>query len=418
MSAPNFDYVSRNNLCLGCGACALGELSTKIEIRISPDGYLRPVVNGELTSAEDQRFARICPGLEVKHSSKDGNWTELWGPVAGTYVGWSTDAEVRHSASSGGGITSALCYLLDRKLVDAVLHIGVSPEDPLVNTWVISSTSDEARQRCGSRYAPAAPLLGLRETLSKYRRIALVGKPCDIVAARKLANEYSDIRDGIHFYISFMCAGVPSYKGTDAVLRKMGATKDDVVFFRYRGNGWPGYATATEKSGRSFQMTYQESWGRTLNKHLQLRCKICVDGTGEFADITFADAWHGGDSGYPLFEEQAGRSLIVVRTATGSELLEGAVEHGYIERHSISATEIERMQPYQAIRKRLLLSRIIAMRMFGLAPPRYDANNMFKVSVAAGVKANVVSFLGMARRTIALLRENRKARHPPVDLKP
>src|SRR3712207_7050821 len=38
------------------------------------------------------------------------------------------------------------------------------------------------------------------------------------------------------------------------------------------------------------------------------RCKICPDGTGEFADIVCADAWYGKD-GYPDFAEREGRSL-------------------------------------------------------------------------------------------------------------
>ena len=392
----------KNNLCLGCGACAQGSAASKISMGLSSDGYIRPRISTPLSKPEDEEFGRICPGLEVKHKSKDERWTELWGPVEGSHVGWSKDDEIRHAASSGGGITSTLCYVLDHGLVDAVLHIGVSTADPLLNEWVVSETSDEAKTRSGSRYAPAAPLMGLTDILSRHARIAIVGKPCDIVAARNLAAEFPAVREAVKYFISFMCAGVPSYKGTEAVLHRLGTTPAETTSFRYRGNGWPGYATAVDKAGQQFQMSYQESWGRILNKHLQLRCKICVDGTGEFADITFADAWHGGDEGYPKFEEQAGRSLILTRTAVGRDLLDGAALNGYVQHEPLDLAEVIKMQPYQAIRKKLLLSRIVAMRMFGLRPPRYDIRNMFKLSLTAGLKPNAVSFLGMAKRTFAL----------------
>lgn len=407
-SSPNLNYVIKNNLCLGCGACTQASDCSKLSMTLSLDGYLRPSLKSELTKVEDDQFARICPGLEVKHKAKNEYWTELWGPVVGSHVGWSKDSDVRHGASSGGGITATLCYLLDKGLVDAILHVGVSGSDPLLNEWVISATAEQAKTRSGSRYAPAAPLMGLSEILSRHARIAIVGKPCDIVAARNLAAEFPAIGDAIKYFISFMCAGVPSYKGTEAVLHKLGTSRDEVDSFRYRGNGWPGYATAVDKEGRSFQMTYQESWGRILNKHLQLRCKICVDGTGEFADITFADAWHGGDEGYPLFEEQAGRSLILTRTSNGRDLLEGAARSGYLDSELLDLNEVIKMQPYQAIRKKLLLSRIVAMSLFGLRPPRYDIRNMFKLSLTAGLKSNVISFLGMAKRTFVLTRISRK----------
>lgn len=406
-SSPNFDYVMKNNLCLGCGACTQGSAAEKLSMALSRDGYLRPRLKSELTKSEDVEFSKICPGLEVRHKSKDEHWTELWGPVEGSHVGWSKDEEVRHGASSGGGITSTLCYLLDEGMVDGVLHVGVSRTNPLVNEWVVSETSAQAKTRSGSRYAPAAPLIGLREAMQRHARIAIVGKPCDIVAARNLAAEFPEVGEAIKYFISFMCAGVPSYRGTEAVLHKLGTTTEAVETFRYRGNGWPGYATAVDKDGQAFKMSYQESWGRILNKHLQLRCKICVDGTGEFADITFADAWHGGDEGYPLFEEQAGRSLILTRSKAGRELLEGASRSGYVEHEPLDLDQVIKMQPYQAVRKKLLLSRIVAMRVFGLRPPRYDFNNMIKLGFTAGLKSNVVSFLGMAKRTHALVTASR-----------
>ena len=87
--------------------------------------------------------------------------------------------------------------------------------------------------------------------------------------------------------------------------------------FRYRGDGWPGFATVRLKDGREARMSYAESWGGILTNYVQFRCRISPDGTGGFADIACGDAWYADAKGYPLFEEAEGRSLIVSRTRQG-----------------------------------------------------------------------------------------------------
>ena len=105
----------------------------------------------------------------------------------------------------------------------------------------------------------------------------------------------------------------------------LGVEPADLTAFRYRGNGWPGRATATARDGRVAHMSYEESWGGYLSKEVQFRCKICPDAVGGVADIACADAWYGGETGYPTFEELDGRSLIMSRTARGQTVLDNAV---------------------------------------------------------------------------------------------
>lgn len=407
----NFDYVIKNDLCLGCAACTQIDTQGKISFSVDETGFLRPVAKSPLTTEEDEVFGRICPGLSVTHEDKDENWTDLWGPLRSVHVGWATDNDTRYSGSSGGGITATMSYLIENQVVDAVLHIGVSDSDPFLNTYRISTTVDEVCANTGSRYAPAAPLEGLQQAVQRYEKIALVGKPCDIVAARKLAKELPIVAARIKYFVSFMCAGVPSFHGTDAVVRKLGATRESVVHFRYRGNGWPGFATAMLDGGESKRMSYHESWGKILNKHLQLRCKVCIDGTGEFADLTFADAWYGSESGYPEFDEREGRSLVLCRTESGQQLMEAAANRGRLHIESLPVADIEKMQPYQAVRKKLMLSRILAMRLFGMKPPKYTVKNMVSLAAGAGLKSNVISFLGMAKRTVALRKNRVRKQH-------
>lgn len=395
------DKVVAENLCLGCGACA-HTVPNKIQMLLDDAGYLRPKISVDTLSDQEEALAtKVCPGINVFYQPRDATYNDLWGPLMATRVGWSTNDALRYQASSGGSISALASYLLGAGKVDAILHIGVSAIDPLRNEYRISRTLEEVVINAGSRYAPGAPIEGLRQAIDQFRRVGFIGKPCDIVAVRKLAAVDPLVAKRIKICISFMCAGVPSIKGTYAVLKHLKINLPDVAHFRYRGNGWPGHATATMQNGELRSMTYDESWGRMLNKHLQFRCKICVDGTGEFADVTCADAWYGTADGYPDFEERQGRSLVLTRTAVGEALVSETVASGYMHVEPLLMEEIEKMQPYQALRKRMVLSRIVALRLCGRSIPTYDMSLLWRLAKTSGLKANLRSFLGMVRRLVA-----------------
>jgi len=252
----------------------------------------------------------------------------------------------------------------------------------------------------GSRYAPAAPLTGLRAAIDKHERIAFIGKPCDVVAMRKIADIDPIVKKKVVACLSFMCAGVPSIKGTHEVLKKLNSPKEQVVEFRYRGNGWPGLATATLEDGTTNSMTYDDSWGKILNKHLQFRCKVCFDGTGEFADVTCADAWYGTQDGYPSFDEAQGRSLIIGRTTAGVNIINSAQAKGRIGTQALPTTDLPRIQPYQKNRKMLALSRILAIKSTGRTPPKYDKNSLIKLARKATTADNLKSFAGTLKRLV------------------
>ena len=93
---------------------------------------------------------------------------------------------------------------------------------------------------------------------------------------------------------------------------------------RYRGKGWPGNAEAVAElpEGRvERSLTYRQAWDEVLQKHRQWRCYVCLDHTGEFADISVGDPWYR-----PIAEGEAGRSLVLVRTERGRAVLRRAME--------------------------------------------------------------------------------------------
>ena len=158
------------------------------------------------------------------------------------------------------------------------------------------------------------------------------------------------------------------------------------------------YNDKTVADGSTKRMSYAASWGDILSHEVQFRCKICPDGVGGAADVAAADAWYGGESGYPAFEEADGRSLVITRTAAGDALVREAEAAGTIASEPLAIAEIMKMQPSQARRKQLAASRMAAMAV--MLNPRPDVSGL-AVGAAmrqVSVYANLKSMVGTMRR--------------------
>jgi coenzyme F420 hydrogenase subunit beta len=390
--------VDQANLCIGCGICEGIAPENAIKIELGCDGFYHPHVKNQDQEPWD-KIKKICPGVIVNQETKLNTKQEkLWGPIAASWVGYSTDEVIRWQASSGGGITGLLQFLLEKSLVTGVIHIGKSLSNPLTNDVYLSRNREDILRNSGSRYAPVSPLISIVKILNdKKEKLAFVGKPCDVAALRAYLKLYPQFEEQIVVLITFMCAGTPSMKGTEALIKAMQVDKENVKEFWYRGRGWPGKATAVDLNLKEFSLTYNESWGSILNKHLHFRCKICPDGMGTMGDITFGDAWVE-ENGYPSFEEQEGKSLIIARNNKGKNLIEQAVNQGYLEVDSYSIDNLEQIQPYQAQRKKLIASRILALRLTGLFYPQFSGFYLRENSLLVSVRENINETLGTLER--------------------
>lgn len=396
--SPLIDAVTRNGFCTGCGLCESIAPAGSIKMRMSAEGYLRPVVLQALPAAATQTITATCPGVKVEHLPGTQGQHPIWGPIVSVQTGHALDPEVRRQGSSGGVISALAIHLLETGQVDFVAQIAADHQNPLHNTLQISTTRADVLRAAGSRYAPSAPLQGLRDMLATGKRFAFIGKPCDVAALRQYGEQNPAVKAQVPYMLSFMCAGVPSIRGTHEVISALGATQEKVVSFRYRGDGWPGMARAVHDTGESFEMDYNTSWGTILNKHLQFRCKICPDGTGEFADIVCADAWYGKD-GYPDFEERDGRSLLLARTTAGQALIAAATSAKSIGAAPLAIDEIAKMQPYQVDRKQLVLGRRIATRLSMGQAPHYPRMGLLSASLQAKPVYWLRSAWGTYKRT-------------------
>ncbi len=382
------------NHCVGCGLCEV-QFKNNATMKINSKGFIRPFFNHNY---EPKRLHSICPITNAPNNYSDS----IWGHYEGVYLGASLNNHICEIGSSGGIITQVLLYLLETKAVDGIIHVGAQNDNPLENTTFISKSKEDIIRNAGSRYAPTSPLARLDEFLDQDMKFAFVGKPCDIRALKNYAIENPFVNEKIIYTISFFCAGTPSYFGTDKVLEKLNVSKNDVAKFRYRGNGWPGYATAITKNGESKSMTYNESWGSILNKYIQPYCRWCADGVGEFADISCGDAWYLDKNNKPVFEENKGRNIIFARTIQGKGILDIMSENKLIEikDYSNEISTLKHMNYYQYYRKATMLGKILALKLLRFNTPQYHMSTLWSWSHNIEIKHNIRTFTGTVLRGI------------------
>lgn len=391
-SVGKIKKIVKTELCLGCGMCEAIGTSEKCSM-ILDKGFYTPQFKDELTLNEIEEISCVCPGIHVESEEKIKN---VWGNLIAIKEAWSADNNIRKKASSGGVISTLAIYLLETKQADAVLHVGVSESSYLYNELKISRNKEDVLNNQGSRYAPAQVFNKLKSILDSSNEVfAFIGKPCDIAAVKNFIRVYPHYKDRFSFFLAIFCAGMPSYIGTEKVL-ELSKNRNKPYFLKYRGDGWPGFFEAKYEDGQNFKISYNESWGKVLGKHINFRCKICPDGIGLLADIAIGDSWDTKD-GYPDFEEKDGRSFVMLRTQKGIDLFNAAFRDEMIVSRDLDINKIKDMQAYQYQRRLLAGWRVFATQsMTGLL--NFKRLGLSTLIWKANPKSGIKNMLGTIKR--------------------
>jgi len=292
------------DLCAGCGAC-LGHcpyLKTLGE-RVA---FIHPCPLSE------GRCFEVCPRTAVDPDALD--WQvfgvprrdDVLGCHDGLYFARALDPEVSLRGQYGGVATALTLFALESGLAAAALLTGGDPTHP--PEPVIARDRGAVLGAAGTKYSACPTLEPLSALLRDGREpLAVVGRPCQVTAARKVEAREGNGRLGALIGIFCFWALAPGfYRFLDRRADLSRATKVDMP-----KEGGMTFAA----NGRTASLPIEE-----VRPFIRTACQTCFDPTCEWADVAVGSTEHD-----PAW------NTLIVRTARGHALVDGARAGGVIE---------------------------------------------------------------------------------------
>ncbi len=205
------------------------------------------------------------------------------------------------------GIATALAArLLETGAVDAVLTVAPDPEDRWKPMPVIVTDPAAMAHVRGMRmgYAPTLALLEPARAAG-YRRIAMIGIPCQVYALRALEAELGLER---LYVIGTPCSDNTTTANFHAFLALLDPKPDTISYLEFRADFRVELRFDDGRPGRTIPFL-QLPISKLAPDFFPMTCKTCVDYTNRLADVTVG--YMGGD----------GDQWVIARNDRGAELL-------------------------------------------------------------------------------------------------
>lgn len=369
--------VVEDNLCTGCGTCVALCPNEAIEMMINENkGIYVPELDESKCNNCGICF-RICPGHEVDYEKLNfeifGKYPEdiLIGNYIDCHMGHATDYDIRYNSASGGLITALLIFTLEEGIIDGALVTRMKKDQPLEPEPFIARTSKEIIEARGSKYCPVPANIALRAILEadEGERFAVVGLPCHINGLRNAEQVNKKLRDKIVLRLGIFCNHAPNFLGTKLLLQRL-KVENKVSKLDYRGKGWPGSMTLTQKNGNLLLLSdYWTFVGAYF--FYPTRCLMCSDGICELSDISFGDAWLP-----ELSDDKIGTSIMVSKSEMGEKLLQQMKLENKIELNEIDVKKVIQSQAGMLyFKKKSIHAR---NKLFGSVPKCSMQSNMLE----------------------------------------
>lgn len=392
-------------ICIGCGVCSVAT-GGAVRLERTRTGLYRADVSAADETAR-RRASSVCPfsdesrdeaTLGAPHPPADLAHHELLGSFRRVRMGRYDSSEFLLGSSSGGLVTWLLESLLTSRQVTAVVHVGAvdSASDELL-ACVVSTTVEELRARRKSQYYATTLAEVLNELRSSHHRVAIVGVPCFIRAARLLAAQDPTFEGLFCFYVGLVCGHLKSPLFAESLAWQVGVHPDELASVDFRIKvpsrsaseydfGARRRGDATLHVARSSQLV-GGNWGHGAMQ--PEACNFCDDIFAETADITFGDAW------LPTYaEEWRGTNVVVSRNKELDRMMDEGAKTGelVLVESDAEAAAASQAGGYRHRRQGLAVRLADDLRA-GLSVPR---------------KRVEPGYQGLPRRRLRLIRQRRR----------
>ncbi|WP_457614560.1 Coenzyme F420 hydrogenase/dehydrogenase, beta subunit C-terminal domain [Methanopyrus sp.] len=333
------DEVVEPGACTHCGTC----------VAVCPGGILELTDEGPRLTEECARKGTgnchaVCPrvdtaayhlGLRIAGRDYDpltGGYRRAVGAVA-------SDPDLRELGQDGGAVTAIAKYVLEEGIVDAV--VGVTAGSAWKPCVTIVEEPEKVEELAGSKYTRVGLVQALAEAADRgVERVLAVGLPCQVNGLTKLSH-FEIVAKGARVLrnidgtpaeklpeivatIGLFCTKNFEYDTLVGILKKKGVDIEDVELFDITAGKFRielSDGETREYDVKDFEDAVPEG------------CRVCHDFTARLADIS------AGSVGTP-----EGVTTLLIRSEIGEELVEGAVESGYLRlRDGVDVSEVRRL---------------------------------------------------------------------------
>lgn len=312
--------VVDEDLCISCGTCAAVCITRCIEMVYGKPKIERSVNRSECIKCGSCHFQ--CPRsfidldkLTEKVFGKLGD--EALGNFQEIYATRSTDPAILERGQDGGIGTAILTYALENGIIEGAAVAVRSEENPWKPIDFIARTKEDLLKAAGTVYSYASVMSTTRDAIeeAELEKLVFVGTPCMMQALKKMElYPYGsrEIHNHIEFTMGLVCMENFLYGSLRSIIEyEIGVplskvTKMDIA----KGKFW-----IHTIDGDIIPIPLAEA-----AKYAGGGCHVCLDYVSELSDISI------GSVGTP-----DGWSTLFIRTDKGKEIVEGAIEKGYIE---------------------------------------------------------------------------------------
>lgn len=331
--------VIANDICVGCGACAvLG--NGQISMRRTTDGACVAEVNPDGDPILDS--TSICPFSDTA-PDEDAHGARLFadapqhngalGRFRATFAGFSRQNNFRANGSSGGLTSWILAEAMAEGLIDAVVHVHPNSDSGELFTYRVSRSIQQIEAGAKTRYYSIHFADAIAEVRQSGERFAVVGVPCFIKAARNLAMADTRLDEQMVLAVSIVCGHMKSAGFAQSLAWQAGVPPDQLVAadfrvkFEKKAASQYGFGARAQGSDNMVVVPMAKLAGRRWDGgyHRLKACDYCDDVFGETADVSFGDAWLPEFSKDPL-----GTNVLVARSETALKLIERGRQRGVL----------------------------------------------------------------------------------------